>query len=254
MRAFEPRESETPKEKSMSKTASPYADVRGMYIVHAVVRREFALLPPLVREVAEDDKERSRLVADHIGLLLLMVHEHHSGEDKVLWPSLLRRAPKEVDPVVHLVEGHHQNIEAISLDVDALLTAWRDSPAGLAGESLAEALERLTAALYEHMRLEEELILPLVERHIFASEWEAMVADGVARIPLGLGPLVVGMLMYEGGQDALPPALHHTAGEAAQQAYAARARLLYGTATPPRSTDVVIGTPSVGISASARRN
>ena len=235
----------------MLKTASPYADVSGMYTVHAVVRREFALLPPLVRAVADDERERRQIVADHISLLLLMVHEHHTGEDEVLWPNLLVRAPREVDPLVHLVEGHHERIEAISLDVDALLTAWRDTPVSLVGENLADALERLTAALYEHMSLEEQLILPLCERYIFASEWEKMVADGAARVPVEFGPLVVGMMMYEGGQDALPPELHHTVGEAAQHAYAIHSKLLYGTETPPRSTDIVLGTPLAEVTSGA---
>jgi len=235
----------------MSETGSLYADVRGMYTVHTMIRREFALLPGLVRGVAPHDKERTKIVTDHVRLLVLLVHEHHSGEDAVLWPNLLIRAPKEIDPVVHLVEGHHEGIEAISLEIDTLLAPWTDSVASDASEALADALERLAAALYEHMALEEKLILPLVERHIFASEWDRMVEDGALRIPPEFRALVVGLLMYEGGPDVVPPQLHDTLADVAQQAYAAHSELVHGTPTPPRSADVVIGRPgSIGVAVS----
>ena len=38
------------------------------------------------------------------------MHHHHSAEDAVLWPLLLARAPKEVDAVVQLAEGHHEHM------------------------------------------------------------------------------------------------------------------------------------------------
>jgi len=73
----------------MSDTGSPYADTSEMYLVHAVFRREFALLPGLVRAVAAGDVERAGIVADHAELLTVLLHEHHSAEDAMLWPRLL---------------------------------------------------------------------------------------------------------------------------------------------------------------------
>ena len=244
-----PSEEPQPEGESMSTTGNPYADTRDMYVVHAAFRREFALLPALVRGVAAGEADRARIVADHIELLVEFLHEHHSGEDAVLWPRLLARAPKEVDPVIHLVESHHENIEALSGQVEVLLKTWGDGAAGADREELATVLERLTVALYEHMGLEEKLILPLAERHIFASEWEQRVAAGAATLPPERVPLLLGMVMYEGGADTLPPDLVAALGEVAPRAYAAYAERVHGTATPPRSTDVGIGRALVGVAA-----
>jgi len=222
-------------------TGFKYADVSGMYIVHTMIRREFALLPGLVRDVAPADRDRAQVVADHIRLLSLIVHEHHCGEDAVLWPNLLIRAPKETHPAIHRVEGQHEGIDALSSRIDALLATWLDSGAGDCGDDLAYGLEQLAAALNEHMSLEEKLMLPLVERHIFASEWDGMVERGAARIPADLGPVVVGMLMYEGGRNAVPPELHDAVAPVARPAYAAHCRAVHGTATPRRS-DGAVGT------------
>lgn len=237
----------------MSGTGNPYADTREMHVIHTMFRREFALLPDLVRSVLGKDDERARAVVEHIELLCAMLHHHHSAEDAVLWPRLLIRAPKEIDPVVDLVEGHHRNIEELLKEAGQRLDAWRDGVDGDDVEALAQTLQRLTIALYEHMALEERLVLPVVERHIFASEWAEMARQAAASMAPDSMALVVGMVTYEGGREALPPILPEAVIDAAPQAYAAHAERVHGTPAPPRSTDVVIGTPFVGAVVGASR-
>jgi hemerythrin-like domain-containing protein len=231
----------------MSEVATPYADTRDMYTVHIMFRREYALLPGLVRSVPPKDTDRAQVIAAHIEIVNLILHHHHSAEDAVLWPRLLTRAPKEIDPVVHLAEGHHHGIENLLGETDVLLSAWTDGASGEDGELLAQTLQRLAVALYEHMGIEERLILPLVERHIFASEWNEMVEHAAAGIPQEIGPVVAGMVMYEGGLHAVPEQMRTVLGEVAPQAYAAHCERVHGTSAPPRAGDVVIGTPFVGV-------
>jgi hemerythrin-like domain-containing protein len=233
----------------MPDTGNPYADTSDMYAAHDMFRREFALLPGLVRSVPAKDTDRAEVIAGHIGLVTELIHHHHSAEDAVLWPRLLARAPKEIDPVVHLVEDHHRGIEDLLAETGARLSAWLDGVAGDDGESLAETLQRLAAALYEHMSLEERLILPVVERHIFATEWNDMVEHVAAEIRPDIALIVAGMLMYEAGPDPLPAAMREAAAEVAPQAYAAHCERVHGTPVPPRSTEVVVGTPFVGVPA-----
>jgi len=74
-----------------------------------------------------------------------------------------------------------------------LLSTWNGTAASDDAEALAAALGRLAVALFEHMGLEEKPVLPLVERHIFASEWEKMVEDrpGLSRGPArSAGPML----------------------------------------------------------------
>jgi hemerythrin-like domain-containing protein len=230
----------------MSASPNPYADTRDMYAIHTMFRREFALLPDLVRAVPAKDEERARVVADHVTLLTVILHNHHTAEDTYLWPQLLKRAPRDVDPVVGLLEGQHGRLDVLLSSVDTRLRAWADGADSADGEILAAALQRLAVGLYEHMGLEEKLALPLVERYIFATEWDAMAASAQAEFPPEDVPVIVGMVAYESGLDFLPPEAREALAEIAPKAYADYSDTVHGTATPPRSTQVGLGTPRVG--------
>src|ERR1700722_17350529 len=137
------------------------ADVRPMIMLHNALRREFRLLPALVRGVPDGDTERARIIAEHIAFLTTILHAHHRGEDLVLWPILLDRGPGEITPIVHVMEGQHDQIDQLAKQIAAALTGWRANADATAGESLAEALDRLIAVLAEHLGMEEEHILPV---------------------------------------------------------------------------------------------
>jgi hemerythrin-like domain-containing protein len=228
-----------------------YAETRNMKTAHTVFRREFGLLPDLVQSAAPGDEERAKIIADHIRLMSHALNDHHRAEDEVLWPLLLARAPKEVDPVVHLAEGHHQRLDALLARTDARLAAWASGAPGEARDALALALRELAVVLFEHMGLEERLVLPVVERHIFTSEWEMMEQRSAAGIAPQDVPLIFGMALYEGGEEIVPEPLRADIVPVAPGVYADYAERLYGTRTPPRSTDVVFGAPHIGAAASA---
>ena len=65
----------------MTTRVEPMADIRDMYMAHGMFRREFGLVPGLIRAVPEGDLERSRVVGRHIDLLSRILHAHHEGED-----------------------------------------------------------------------------------------------------------------------------------------------------------------------------
>jgi hypothetical protein len=209
-----------------------------MLKVHAAFRREYALIPPLVRAAAGTDAGRAQIVASHIRLVNLLLHLHHSSEDAVLWPLLLARAPKETDPVVHLMQDQHQGIEAALREAGARLDTWDADATRGETEALAVALERLDAALAEHMALEERLALPVIERHVFASEYEQIHSGEGADVPRDFAGVMAGMLMYEGGLEVIPAGLREFVAEAGPTAYAAHCERVHGTAVPPRSTDI----------------
>jgi len=81
-----------------------------------------------------------------------------------------------------------------------------------------------------------------------------MIAAGAAEIPPEIGPVLMGMLMYEGGLDAAPPQMRDVLAEVAPKAYAGYCERLHGTPTPPLSTQLGLGTPYVGVTAGAGRD
>ena len=219
------------------------ADTSEMYKVHTMFRREFGLLPELVRRVREGDGARSRLVADHIELLCMILETHHQSEDESLWPRLMERGTPNDIPLVQLMESHHEGIgEGIST-VGAELEAWVRSAGSDERRALGDALDRLVTLLREHMALEEERILPLVEKYVTAAEWEEMVQKGSSKVRREDIPLIFGMIMYEGGPEIGPPEVRLAMRDVASQAFASHSRRLHGTATPPRSSELA----SVGL-------
>jgi hemerythrin-like domain-containing protein len=237
----------------MSGTGNPYADTSDMYVIHTMFRREFALLPDLIGSVRPGDGQRVQVVAGHVELMCSLLHHHHSAEDAVLWPLLLARAPKEIDPVVHLAEGHHQAIDDLLDEVGKRLEVWRDGASSADTAALALTLRRLAVTAFEHMGLEERLVLPLVERHIFATEWETMGQQAVASISPDEVVLAIGMVMYEVDRESLPAAFPAEVLDIAPGVYAAHAERVHGTPTPPRLPELAIGTPLVGVASEVLR-
>lgn len=221
----------------MTPTGFAYADTRNMYTAHIFFRREFGLLPDLVRSVAPGDAERAKVVADHAALLRSLIHHHHQAEDEILWPLLLARAPKEVDPVVHLAEGHHEHIGTLLSGAGAPLADWAGGADPEDGAVLALALQELAVVLFGHMSLEEQLVLPVVERHVLASEWAELEERALGPVAPRDVPLVLGMALYEGDEEIVPEPLRADLLPVAPQAYADYAERVYGTRTPPRARD-----------------
>jgi hypothetical protein len=204
-----------------------------MYAIHTLFRREFGLMPALVRGVRAGDEQRVAIVADHARMLTMLLHNHHHDEDESLWPRLLQRVPEEARPVVNQMRTQHAALAAGVAEIQAELPAWRASAASVRGEALAGALDRMMPILVEHTASEEERAMPLIDQHITPTEWRDMLARAVAGLPPAEIPVLMGMLMYESGLDAVPPPLRSAMAEEAPRAYAAYCQRLYGTETPP---------------------
>ena len=222
----------------------PSADIREMYMAHTMFRREFAQLPALVRGVGAGDGERAQLVAGHLGFVTNVLHHHHQAEDTHLWPKLLERGPEELDPVVHLMESQHADIDQGLTGIRTASAAWQDGAAVEHGTELAEALDRLLPLLDEHLRVEEESLLPLIEKYVTAAEWDEMTREAAGDTPQEQLPLILGMMMYEGDPAVIEKVLSQMPADvrpmvegAAHQAFTDHAERVYGTATPPRSAD-----------------
>jgi hemerythrin-like domain-containing protein len=225
----------------MNTRKPPGAMTRDMQMVHTGMRREFRLMPALVRGVNGGDVPRAEIVADHAEFIGLALHHHHHTEDENVWPRLLERCPEEIAPIVHAMEDHHERIAQLLTELTAGLEAWRGTADAERGEALAAILDRLNPVLFEHLAAEEQQVLPLIEEHITAAEWDQMAAGAVIGIPQDKLPLLLGLMMYEGDPQAVqqtlenvPPEARSFMAEMAPKAYAAHAEQLYGTPTPPR--------------------
>ncbi len=219
----------------------PMADVGEMYLVHTMLRREFGLLPDLIRGTDRNDTKRRALIGSHAQLLCQTLHAHHEGEDLVLWPLLLERAEADggADRGRHggTTSGHRGRARR------SCPSARRWCRFGRDGEGLATALDNLVRVLTEHTALEEKAVLPLAEKYITAAEWQQMGQHGIDTFQKRLLPLAFGMLMYEGDPAVMRRTLSNVPQPArllipiiAPRAFSRHARRVYGTVTPPKIT------------------
>jgi len=223
----------------MTRQPDAMADVRDMYMIHTMFRREFGLIPGLLRGVSAGDKKRSEVVSAHIDLLCRFVHIHHDGEDSILWPKLRERGGDGVARIVSAMEEQHRAIEVALGRVAERLPAWRATARG--GMELARAFENLFIVLTEHLATEEQRILPLAEKYITAAEWKSIGNHGMNVFSKKELPLCFGLAMYEADLDVVKGVLADAPLPArllipfvAPRVFASHAKRVHGTATPPR--------------------
>jgi hypothetical protein len=215
-------------------TGSRTAHVESMYRAHVMLRREFGLVPGLIRKVAERDVRRSEIVGDHVDLLYRILHAHHEAEDWLMWPLLLERCDDRARDIAPMALARQEQLDSCLETVRALLAPWRTSARG--GVPLAMASTALNRALAEHIVLLEGEILPLAEHFVTAAEWRVLDAHSRAGVPARELPLYYGMAMHgldpESLQDTLaelPRAARVLMLHAAPRAYAKHTLRVHGT-------------------------
>ncbi|MGY1639378.1 hemerythrin domain-containing protein [Geodermatophilus sp. SYSU D00742] len=177
-------------------SATPLTDVHDMVVAHRTFRREFRLLPELVRAVPAGDTARAGVVAAHARLVLKGLHLHHTSEDELLWPRLLERAAPDA-ALVHRMEAQHERVEHHTERLGAALTRWEAEARPAVTEEVAATSDALRTALLEHLDEEEREILPLAARHLSTAEWEQLGEHGLARMSRSELPIMFGAVLEE---------------------------------------------------------
>ena len=223
--------------------AQPPFERRDMLMMHNMFRREFALMPGLVGAVIAGEYDRAQMIGDHIHAVIAVLHGHHSHEDEDIWPLLLDRCTRAAG-LVGLMHGQHHQVATLLHRVEEALSLWRDAVTVESRQALAEVVDRLIPALTEHLGAEEDRVVPLMEQYITVAEWHPPMGSELAADPAQF-PLTIGLLMYEGDPEsidqliaAMPADARPGIRQLAAKTFAAHSRLVYGTATPPRSTDL----------------
>lgn len=124
----------------------------------------------------EDEPER---YFDVLRAMLFYIDEfperlHHPKETALLFPQVAASAPDVQDTLERLNRDHEHSQRAIR-DLYHSLMAWE-----LLGEArrlaFNTAITQYVDAYLEHMRLEENVILPAAEKHFTEADWQALDA------------------------------------------------------------------------------
>jgi hemerythrin-like domain-containing protein len=99
---------------------------------------------------------------------------HHPKEDQHLFARLVLRAP-QTRALIEELHAEHEKGARLIRDVErALLFLEEDWPGGR--REFQQAVDGYAAFEWQHMRTEEEKLLPLAERYLEADDWSAISA------------------------------------------------------------------------------
>ena len=177
-------------------TNQTLTDVHDMVVVHRAFRREFRLVPELVRQVRPGDTARAAVIAEHARMILSGLHLHHTSEDDLLWPKLLERCPPDTE-LVHRMETQHERVDSAVEKLGPAIDRWEVEARPAVTEEVASGFDELRAALLEHLEEEEQNILPLAARHMTQEEWAQLGEAGVKKMKKAQIPIMFGAVMEE---------------------------------------------------------
>jgi hemerythrin-like domain-containing protein len=183
----------------MNATTLPRPNTRDMLAIHQVFRDAFSLAPQLVGSVCNDTESRVATVAAYYSNVLAMLHAHHEGEDELVWPKLIERAPDQSDLVGRMQEQHAQLLDAL-VDAERRLAEWTAESDIDRGASLAAALATLGVRCAAHFDEEERRILPLAAEHFSVEEWGELPGHGMRAFSGDRVWLILGLI-----QEQMPP-------------------------------------------------
>lgn len=182
-------------------TVTQSTDTWDMVLVHRVFRREFRMLPAIVRAVPAGDTTRAEIVGNHLANVASGLHHHHTAEDELVWPLLLERAALHTE-LINRMEAQHARLHEPLDRIGELNPRWRARAEAADRDALADVLAQASVALDEHLADEERDLLPLIEQHLSPAEWKAVGERGKESIPKGKMALVFLGAIFEEASPA----------------------------------------------------
>lgn len=142
--------------------------------------RSLSAVTRSLRTLARDARDRRRAPDYELFTMILDYIEgfsdrfHHPKEDEHLFAALRRRCPEASD-ALDVLERDHARGDELTRDLRYLLSRCRvGGPAAV--EAFAAAVEEYVEFHWRHMRMEEDVVLPLAERTLTEADWQPIDA------------------------------------------------------------------------------
>lgn len=172
-------------------TKSGELDLTGMYSTHDAFLRDLTQL----KAAASAGRAGSPKVREGWENFKTQLVIHHTIEDAALWPPLRNALADRPDDLAHV-----DDMEAEHALLDPLLDAVDAAMAG-SGEDLTEKVQELAEALGDHMKHEEEVVIPLIRQALPEKDWVAF-RSAMARRQGPKGAAVYVPWVLDGTSDA----------------------------------------------------
>ncbi|HEV2361911.1 MAG TPA: hemerythrin domain-containing protein, partial [Acidimicrobiales bacterium] len=111
------------KELEVTDAAPIPADTSDMLAVHRVFRESLAAAPALIGSAAGDDDRRA-LIGSYYSNIMAFLEVHHDGEEALVFPLLLERAPVS-GATIEEVAGQHGPVVGLMTSANGHLASWQ---------------------------------------------------------------------------------------------------------------------------------
>ena len=152
-------------------------DMTNMYRAHFAFRRDLAKFEAAVRNTPVGMADSWAALAERWTIFAAVLHHHHTIEDVMIWPVLLRRTEAEPDPaattLLHAMETEHDLIDPALEGCSDGFAAMVSHPCPDHRNALDVHVTSARQLLADHLRHEETEAIPLIQRVMTGEEWAA---------------------------------------------------------------------------------
>jgi iron-sulfur cluster repair protein YtfE (RIC family) len=165
----------------MTSQATGHLDLTMMLAFHDAFRRDLAHLARTASRHRAHLDEPARHTAVLAGweLFKTQLHIHHTAEDNDLWPRMRAHLADRPDELALLqaMQDEHARIDPL---LEAVEGALADRDGG--HQRLGDTIDALASELHGHLRHEERDALPLLDRSLTPTQWQAFSNDQRRRL------------------------------------------------------------------------
>ena len=148
-----------------------------MRTVHRALLAAFDAADALV-DAAGTDAEKVTTVATFFENMLEFLHVHHQGEDDLLYPKIVERCTEHSE-LLEQIDKEHALLHEPMAAARGSIAKWEGDPTPDTGAVVAALLDIVEGALRPHLRIEEDLVLPIASKHISPEEWGELPAHSM---------------------------------------------------------------------------
>jgi Hemerythrin HHE cation binding domain len=142
-------------------------------VFHTALRRDLERAIGSLTPAARPTQAQRAALAEHVNLVLDLLHHHHTGEDTGLWPLVRRRAP-DLGSQLDMMEAEHASVAGAIVSTRAAARQYAAASDPSAGSRLREALGELSGVLLPHLDHEETEVMPRVMRALTEKDWSTL--------------------------------------------------------------------------------
>ncbi len=149
------------------------ADTRIMGVVHRALLRDLDRAVRVLSGAGHLPAHQRTALTGHVSWMMGFLRGHHASEDDGLYPAVLARRP-DVAELLEAMDADHRALDPAVTDIEGATERYGCDGSTRSRTELVEALRRLRDPLADHLRREEDELLPIASACLSNDEWHAI--------------------------------------------------------------------------------